>query len=427
MKTPRFRYGLLSEILSMAVNTLLTNKMRSALTILGMVIGVTSIVGMTSLIRGFGDQMEQLIRQMGSDTVYISKMSIASFASGKKFWDLIRRPDLTEEDARAIKLGAPSAMLVAEQLGGGPGTQQQRLSYGKEATKQMAIVGASANFPEANYLELAQGRFFNDFEVDHRRMVVVLGHAPGDVLFKNSDPIGKKIRIGQDEFTVVGVMGKRPSPLGGNPDEFAVIPLTTYDKLYPPPRFRGIISRWMMIAVVPYPGTSRTQLMNEVEQVMRSRHRLKLDQENDFDLLTSDLIMKIFDQLTKAVVLALVVISSIALMVGGIGVMAIMMISVTERTREIGVRKALGAKRRDILSQFLIEAVFLTSVGGLLGILCGSAIGLIVHFWAKFPVSLPWWSFAIGLGFSATVGIFFGMYPAFKAARLDPIEALRYE
>jgi putative ABC transport system permease protein len=172
---------------------------------------------------------------------------------------------------------------------------------------------------------------------------------------------------------------------------------------------------------------SREALMSDVEQIMRSRHRLKLDQENDFDILTSDLVMRIFDQLTQAVTLALVVISSIALMVGGIGVMAIMMISVTERTREIGVRKALGAKRRDILWQFLLEAVFLTALGGLLGVVLGSAIGLLVHVLTKFPVSLPWWSFAIGLGFSATVGIFFGMYPAFKAARLDPIDALRYE
>jgi putative ABC transport system permease protein len=428
MKTPRFRYGLLSEILSMAVGTLVSNKLRSALTILGVVIGVTSIVGMTSLIRGFGDQMEGLIRQMGSDTVYVLKMSIASFASGKEFWDLIRRPDLTEEDARAIKEQCPSAMLVSVQMGGdGPNAQMQRISYRKDSTKQMAIAGVSANFPQVNYLELAQGRFFNDFEVTHRRMVVVLGAAPADTLFKTTDPIGKKVRVGPDEFTVVGVMGKRPSILGGNPDEFAVIPVTTYGKLYPPPRFRGIISRWLVIAVVPYPGTPRAQLLSEVQEVMRARHRLKLDEENNFDILTSDVIMKIFDQLTRAVFLALVVISSIALMVGGIGVMAIMMISVTERTREIGVRKALGAKRRDILTQFLLEAVFLTSLGGILGILLGSGIGLLVHVLTDFPVSLPWWSFAIGLGFSATVGIFFGLYPAFKAARLDPIEALRYE
>ena len=188
-----------------------------------------------------------------------------------------------------------------------------------------------------------------------------------------------------------------------------------------------MISRFLVIAVVPYDGIPRSQLQTEVEQVMRSRHRLKVDQENDFDVLTSDVLMRIFDQFTQAVSLALVVISSIALMVGGIGVMAIMTISVTERTREIGVRKALGARRREILWQFLLEAVFLTSIGGVLGIVLGSGIGYLVHVLTDFPISLPWWSFALGIGFSATIGISFGMWPAFKASRLDPIDALRYE
>jgi putative ABC transport system permease protein len=160
---------------------------------------------------------------------------------------------------------------------------------------------------------------------------------------------------------------------------------------------------------------------------MRIRHNLKLDDPNDFDLVTSDAILKIWDQISQATVLALVVISSIALMVGGIGVMAIMMISVTERTREIGVRKALGARRRESLWQFMLEAVFLTSLGGLIGIVLGASIGWLINILTGFPISLPWWSFAIGIGFSASVGIFFGIFPAFKAARLDPIEALRYE
>ena len=165
--------------------------------------------------------------------------------------------------------------------------------------------------------------------------------------------------------------------------------------------------------------------MREVEEVMRIRHGLKLDEPNDFDLVTQDAMLKVWDQFSQATFLALVVISSIALMVGGIGVMAIMMISVTERTREIGVRKALGARRREILWQFLIEAAFLTSAGGLLGIIFGSSIGLLVHWLSGFPISLPWWSFALGIGFSASVGIFFGLFPAIKASRLDPIEALR--
>ncbi len=182
-----------------------------------------------------------------------------------------------------------------------------------------------------------------------------------------------------------------------------------------------------MIAIVPRDDAGRDKAMAEVEALMRARHNLRLDQPNDFDLGTQDALLKVWDQFSQATFLALVVISSIALMVGGIGVMAIMMISVTERTREIGVRKALGARRREILWQFMIEAVFLTSVGGVIGILFGSSIGLLVHWVSGFPVSLPWWSFALGIGFSASVGIFFGLFPAVKASRLDPIEALRYE
>ena len=427
MRLPRFRVGLLAEVLVMAVDTLRNNKLRSALTVLGVVIGVTSIVGMTSLIRGFGDQFESLIRQMGSDTIYVAKLSISSFASGKDFWDVMRRPDLTEEDAAAIKMGAPSAKFVGMQLGGGPGSEPVRMSYKGLGTKSMQLIGVGSNYPETNYLEMAQGRFFNEYEVQRRRNVIVLGAAPAESLFPNTDPVGKQIRVGPEEFTVLGVLSKRPSLLGGNPDEFAVIPISTYDKIYDPPRIRGMLSRFLVISIVPYEGISRSQLQNEVEQVMRSRHRLKVDQENDFDVLTSDVLMRIFDQFTQAVSLALVVISSIALMVGGIGVMAIMTISVTERTREIGVRKALGARRREILWQFLLEAVFLTSIGGVLGIVFGSGIGYLVHVLTDFPISLPWWSFALGIGFSATIGITFGMWPAFKASRLDPIDALRYE
>ena len=173
--------------------------------------------------------------------------------------------------------------------------------------------------------------------------------------------------------------------------------------------------------------SARKTAIADIERIMRSRHGLRLDEQNDFDIVTQDALMRVWNQISQATFFALVVISSIALMVGGIGVMAIMSISVTERTREIGVRRALGARRREVLFQFLTEAAVLTSVGGVLGILLGSALGLAVHFLTGFPVSLPLWSFALGIGFSATVGIVFGMYPAIRAARLDPIEALRYE
>jgi putative ABC transport system permease protein len=421
------RAGLLAEIVTMALGTLRANKLRSFLTILGVVIGVTSIVGMTSLVRGFGDQLESLVRQLGSDTVIVSKFSIASFSSGKSFLDLLKRPNLTEEDARAIKALAPSAGTVAMSIGDGPGAQFHRVTYGSNATKTMIVVGATSNFGEINYIPMAAGRGFSDFESDRRRQVAMLGNAPAATLFPDSDPIGKTVRIGRHGFTVVGVFGKRPGVLGGNPDEFVVIPLTTYDKLFPPQRFRGYLLRMIQIAAVPREGSTQDDLIRDIEQIMRGRHRLRLDEENDFDVVTADSILGILNNFTRAILLALIVISSIALMVGGIGVMAIMTISVTERTREIGVRKALGARRREILVQFLIEAVVLTSVGGILGVLLGSAIGYGVNAFAGFPVSLPWWSFALGLGFSSLVGIFFGMWPAMKASRLDPIEALRYE
>jgi putative ABC transport system permease protein len=418
------RAGLLGEIVAMSVDTLRTNKMRSALTVLGIVIGITSIVGMTSLIRGFDGALRDSIRELGPNTIYVQKMGALSFTAGKTFQELIKRPNLVPADARAIA-ELPSVALVDLWLGatGGAGS---RVYYGNQRTKPIGVLGVTENFAAVSFVKLEHGRFIVPAEVQNRRQVVVLGQTPWESLFKNVDPIGKKVRVGTREFTVVGVVGKRPN-MGGlaqGADDFVVIPYTTHEKFY---GRVGLFNRSAMIAVVPREDIPRDVAMREVEELMRIRHNVRLDDPNDFDLLTQDAMMKVWDQFSQATFLALVVISSIALMVGGIGVMAIMMISVTERTREIGVRKALGARRREILWQFLIEAAFLTSFGGVLGILFGSGIGLLVHWISEFPVSLPWWSFAIGIGFSASVGIFFGLFPAIKAARLDPIEALRYE
>ncbi len=431
------RAGLLAEIVVMSLDTLRTSKMRSALTVLGVVIGITSIVGMTSLIRGFDQSLRDSISQLGPNTVIVQKWGALSLiGSGKSFLDVARRPNLTMEDARAIERDCPSVALVDVWLGAF-GQSQSRIYYGHEKTRRVAILGATENWSAVNFAKIEAGRAFIPAEVEHRHQVVLLGNSPWQALFPNIDPIGKTVRIGSVQFTVIGVLGKRPSPGGfGGADDFAIIPYGTHEKLFgkvlkgsakiSAGSFNPSVFRTAMIAVVPREG-ARDAAMQEVEAVLRIRHNLKLDSPNDFDLATQDAVLKVWDQISQATFLALVVISSIALMVGGIGVMAIMMISVTERTREIGVRKALGARRREILWQFLIEAVFLTSMGGLLGILFGSGIGLGVHWLSGFPVSLPWWSFALGIGFSASVGIFFGLFPAFKASRLDPIEALRYE
>jgi putative ABC transport system permease protein len=292
-------------------------------------------------------------------------------------------------------------------------------------------MGTTDRWPSVMQVTVEHGRFFTPAEVQRRQNVVVLGQTAFLALFPAEDPIGKTVRLGLFPYTVVGVLAKRPSPAfgDGGPDDVVVIPHTAYQKQY---GIRANLlargeTRSIQIAVVPRDGVSRAQAMSEIEEVMRVRHRLQLHEPNDFDLMTQDAVLATWDRITQATFLALVTLSSIALMVGGIGVMSIMTISVTERTREIGIRKALGARRVEVLWQVLLEAVVLTSAGGLLGIACGTAIGLAVHVLTGFPISLPWWSFAIGIGFSAGVGVLFGMIPAVRASRLDPIEALRYE
>jgi len=420
------RVALFADTIGMAFGTIRANKMRSALTVLGVVIGITAIVGMSSIIRGFDNSFRDLIRELGPNTIIVARVSFASAGSGMDRQQLMKRPNLTIEDARVLKEEIPSLQSVAAYVQG-----QQRIFYRGQRTQSMAILGSTEDLIDVNFVKIEQGRFFTENEVRHRRNVVVLGQTPYKAFFEGRDPIGKVVRIGTAEYTVVGVTAPRPS-VGGlstDQDSLAFIPHTSFAKTF------GAISRGenrrvgrsVQIFAVPRDGVKREDAMRDVETVMRVRHRLKLNQPNDFDVATQDMAMKFFDQATSAIYLALVVISSIALMVGGIGVMAIMMISVTERTREIGVRKALGARRREILYQFLLEAVTLTSVGGILGVLIGATVGLAVGAFTPLPVSMPWWSFAIGFGFSAGVGIFFGIFPAFRASRLDPIEALRYE
>jgi putative ABC transport system permease protein len=425
--------GLAGEVVRMALDTLRSNKLRSALTILGVVIGITAIVGMTSLIRGFDQSLRDSVKALGPSTIILTKLSIVSISGGAEFSDLLRRPNLTVDDAKAIEKLAPTIEVVDILLGTGLSQTNERMYYRGERTKQLTVVGATEQFAEARFAKVTLGRFFTQPEVLHRRRVVVLGETAYQGLFAKSglDPIGKQVRIGAIEYTVVGVLEKAPSVggFGNDQDDMVVIPQTTHQIMFSTNATRRRIAgqNSATIMIVPYAWATREDALADVEEIMRIRHGLKLDEPNDFDLATQDAILRVWDQISRATFLALLVISSIALMVGGIGVMAIMMISVTERTREIGVRKALGARRQEVLFQFLSEAAVLTSIGGVLGILCGSAIGVSVTLATGFPISLPWWSFAIGLGFSASVGIFFGMYPAFKASRLDPIEALRYE
>ena len=430
-----FRLTLFGEVVSMAFDTVRSNKMRSALTVLGVVIGITSIVGMTAMVRGFDESLRDMIRALGPNTITVQRFGITSFANGAEIRDLLKRPNLTISDARALEQQAPTIQLVDVELGAGVGPPTQgRVFYGQQKTKPIIVFGTSENFAEGTRIAFLSGRFFNGTEVMFHKNVCVLGNTPYKLLFEPNgiDPIGKTVRVGNERFEVVGVFDKRPTAGGFNlnADDFVVIPHTVYQRIYGLREFRvgrmGTIVN-IQISLVPRDGVSQDAALDDVRRVMRSRHNLKLDDPDDFDLGTQDQFLKLWDRISQGTFFALMVISSIALMVGGIGVMAIMSISVSERTREIGVRKALGARRAEILFQFLMEAAFLTLVGGVIGVVLGASIGWAVHWISGFPISLPWWSFAIGLGFSASVGIFFGMYPAVKASRLDPIEALRYE
>ena len=431
------RLTLLDEVVGMAFETVRSNKMRSALTVLGVVIGITSIVGMTSMIRGFDTSLRQMISAIGPNTIFIQRFGVTSFAGGAEFKELIKRPNLSVSDARALEAGTTTIQYVDIELGAGGPPTMRRVFYGNLKTKNIIVFGTTENFAEGTRIPFLMGRYFNGTEVQYRKNVVVLGNTAYQVLFAGTgaDPLGKLVRVGSERFEVVGVFDKRPSAGGFNlgQDDFVAIPYTAYQRIFGLKanvvRINNTTSTLLpiQIALVPREGVKQADAMADAERVMRARHGLRLDEPDDFDILTQDAVLKLWDQISQGTFLALVVISSIALMVGGIGVMAIMSISVTERTREIGVRKALGARRAEILFQFLMEAAFLTLVGGLIGVALGASIGWAIHFGTGFPVSLPWWSFALGLGFSASVGIFFGMWPAVRASRLDPIEALRYE
>jgi len=400
--------GLVGEILRMAWDSLWGHKMRSVLTVLGIVIGITMVVAVTSLIMGFDTTITSQIESMGTDTLILAKFSIQSITSGQDFMDLINRPDLTEADAETIREQAATVDSVSVMWGGGGFPPSRgRAWYRGKRTSELEIVGVGTDFLDSGDMQLQYGRFFTEIDMRQRSDVLVLGDAPTRALFGVNDPIGRSVRLS--------------SIAGEQADNLVLVPGSNYRKLFGPRAGNATI---IMRAKE---GVLIADMQMDVEGVMRTRHGLRADQEADFDLLSQDSVIEIWRQISTAFFLVLVALSSVALMVGGIGVMAIMLVSVTERTREIGVRKALGARRSDILFQFLAESASLAAAGGIIGVLLGSGIAYGVYLATSFPVSLPWWSFTIAVGFSSLVGIFFGIYPANRAARLDPVDALRYE
>ena len=402
----------------MAVDTLRTNKLRSALTILGVSVGVITVVFMVSIIQGLNKAFAEQIEALGSNAVWATKFD-PSFGH-QPTSEEIHRKDLTVEDADAIRHEAPSALSVSPLYR----KIAETARYADKETNTPLLFGVTPYYEFTQSSYVGRGRFITDLDLEQRANVCVLGVDVARALFPYEEPLDKEMKINGKPFRVVGVMEPLGNFLGQSRDNSMFIPLTTFEKYYPDPPFPEIV---FVIVVRPRSRAYVKSLIDEMTDILRRRRHLAPNEPNNFGISGQDALLDIYNQLTGATALVLTAISFVALMIGGIGVMNIMLVSVTERTKEIGIRKAVGATRANILSQFLIEAVALTAIGGIAGLCVGEVASLLMNKYSPLPAFVPLWAIAVGIGISAAIGIIFGLWPAWKAARLDPIESLRYE
>jgi putative ABC transport system permease protein len=402
------------EGIEIAFEAIRTNKLRSFLTVLGVIIGITSIMAIVSLIEGLNRSMKAQIAAIGSDVLYIRPFRPGAFVGG--FPDSLRRRKwFTVEDAEAIRRTCPAVKAVAPM-----NFVEARLRYRDSESRFTQVLGTTPDFLVTNTWAIAVGRFFTDTEVEHRSTVCVLGKDQIESLFPHSNPIGKTVYIGGYPYTVVGQVEERGKFIGMSLDDIVMVPYTTLEKTLGP-------NLRMVLNAKPQTPELIDTAIDQMTDTLRRQRKVGYRQGDNFAIFTDQSLVDIYKQITGAFYLVMMVISSIGLLVGGIGVMNIMLVSVTERTREIGVRKALGARRRDILWQFLVEAMTLTGTGGVLGILAGLGAGFLIHVLAKFSFAVPFWGMALGFLSSTGIGLFFGIYPAVKAAQLDPVDSLRWE
>jgi putative ABC transport system permease protein len=414
------RAGILGEIMNMSLDSLKSHKLRSLLTILGIVIGVMTVIGMVSIIQGLNRSFMRELESVGSDLVIVSKFE-PGIQVGRESEEMRTRKDLTFDDAMAIQNESPLVKAVAVDLAVNFWANIP-IKYESIKSEESMVLGMNENFPQVLTVYLPQkGRFLSESDVLHSARVCVLGSELAEILFPHTNPLEKEIRIGAEKFLVVGVLQKRGSMFGQSRDNFVGIPITTLMKYFPYDLAN------LEIIVTPRRHGYIDETIEAVTNILRKRRKVPFGKPNDFAVFTQDTMVGLYNQITGAAYLVMIVISSIGLLVGGIGVMNIMLVSVKERTREIGIRKAIGARSADILKQFLIEAVVLTGTGGVLGIVIGFGIAFLVKAATPLPASVTPWSVILGFLVSVSVGLFFGIFPARKAARLDPIVSLRYE
>lgn len=413
----------LSENVLVALDTLRSRKVRSALTILGIVIGVTSVIAVAAIIDGLNGYIQGRIQSFGSRSFFITRIP-PGFTGLAPLPQKVRlRKYLDASDAQYLKEsvdGLDVAAAFANRID--LGNQKDSISYGGQEVQSLILRGSQPDYAVALPLfTVAEGRYISPFDEEHARNVAVIGNAIADSLFPNLDPVGKQVRLNGQLYEIIGVFAKDPGLFGGfGVDQFVCVPMSNFRK-----NNKDVRETFLVFTVRN--DADLNTVRDRVVEAMRRRRHVPHNAENDFDVADPNFFIDLWNQLTGAMALLTGVIGSIGLLVGGIGVMNIMLISVTERTGEIGIRKAIGARKSDIRVQFLMEAVILSGIGGVLGILSGSAISIAARSLASIPAAVsPFWV-VMGVAISVGVGLFFGYYPANRAANLDPIVCLRYE
>jgi putative ABC transport system permease protein len=412
--------GLVKEIFLMALDSIRMNKLRSSLTILGIVIGVLTIVAMVAVIEGINASFAQQLEAMGANVLIVSRYE-PGIHFGRMPEEMRRRRKIDFSDAAALERSCPSVAAVTPQVSYFRFLPPVRAKYLANEIENPQVVGTSHKYMQI-YEEytIETGRFFTEAENLNKREVSVIGAEIVDALFPNVNPLNKKLAVEGRKLMVIGTLDRKGKFMGQSRDNFLFIPSNTFRKFYP-----GEDEVTLIVKLKP--GVDAEKAKDEIINLMRRRRRVKLDEKNNFSVSSQETVAGLYKQLTGAAFLVMLIISSIGLVVGGIGVMNIMLVSVKERTREIGLRKAIGARRVEVRNQFLYEAIVLTMTGGIAGVICGILLSFLIKAFSGLPIAVNPVSIVAALAVSTSVGLFFGIYPASQAAKLNPVDALRYE